>query len=60
MVETFLPAPIKPNFLIVVRSHPTVGPASILLLVSSKQAGLSGREANLFPRDCHVGLHHPP
>src|SRR2546421_13017598 len=48
MVETFFPAPFKPNFLIVLRSQPTVGPSSILLLVSIKKEAVSGRGANLL------------
>src|SRR5712691_7903783 len=48
IVETFLPAPLKPNFLIVLCSQPTVGPSSILLLVSIKKGAVSGRGINLF------------
>ena len=48
IVETFLPASFKPNFLIVLRSQPTAGPFSILLLVSIKNGEVSGRGASLF------------
>jgi hypothetical protein len=40
IVETFLPAPLKPNFLMVLRSQLTVGPSSILLLLSIKKEGV--------------------
>ena len=36
VVETFFPAPLKPNFLMVVRSQLTVGPSSMFLLVSTR------------------------
>ena len=40
IVETFLPAPLRPNFLMVLRNQLTVGPSSILLLLSIKKGGV--------------------
>src|SRR6266568_4208420 len=48
VVQTFFPAPLKPYFLIVLRSQPTVGPSSIFLLVSTRNEGDSGCGASLF------------
>src|SRR5438093_552342 len=42
IVLTFLPAPLKPYFLMVLRSQPTVGPSSIFLLVLTKNEAESG------------------
>lgn len=48
IVETFLLAPLKPSFLIVLCNQSTVIPASILLLVLTKKGGVSERGASLF------------
>lgn len=42
IVLTFLPAPLKPYFLMVLRSQPTGGPSSIFLLVTTRNAAESG------------------
>src|SRR5450432_3389327 len=48
VVLTFLPAPLKPNFLMVVRNQGAVGPSSICLLVSTRNEALCGRTGRLF------------
>src|SRR5258708_7905238 len=48
VVETFLPAPLKPNFRIVLRSQSTAGPSSIFLLVSTRNEAVSGRGGSLL------------